>query len=125
IPEHGAGMTGEYGQLVGLRELPTPAITEVPVLGYWIDPQATEQSTNSAPIEIKQPTSYFQLTRLIDNWMTLSPTDQDKNNWAQVAAGLKTTRFVAQQGDITILEKQNQFLIHTPGEPWKPLGAAK
>lgn len=125
IPEHGAGMTGEYGQLVGLRELPTPAITEVPVLGYWIDPQAAKKPVNDGPVEIKQPTSYFQLTRLIDNWMTLNAADQDKNNWAQAAAGLKTTRFVAQQGGITIMEKQNQFLIHTPGEAWKPLGSAK
>ena len=31
VPEHGAALRGDSAQIAGLREIPTPAITLVPV----------------------------------------------------------------------------------------------
>jgi cellulose synthase operon protein YhjU len=123
VPEHGAGLTGEYGQLVGLRELPTPAITKVPVFGYWIAP-GYNQSTNG-PVNIKQPVSYTALSELLARWMSQSGEQQLKPAWPVLLNNLPDTRLVSQQGDITVMESQGFYWLKAPGSAWKVLGPAQ
>lgn len=121
VPEHGAGLTGEYGQLPGLREIPSPAITLAPVLGYWIDPDYTRNPEYSYPIEIKQATSYLAVGELIARWLKLTAPARSKPTWPLIVGDLPTTPFVAEEGDITVLEQQNQYWIKAPGTAWEPL----
>lgn len=120
VPEHGAGLTGEFGQLVGLRELPTPAITKVPVFGYWIAPGYAPASTG--PVTLKQSVSYTALSELLARWMTQTPEQQLNPAWAVLLSGLPDTRFVSQQGNITVMESQGSYWIKAPGAAWKVLG---
>lgn len=122
VPEHGAGLTGEYGQLVGLRELPTPAITKVPVFGYWISPSRKPDPDRKGPVNVRQPSSYQALSELLNRWLALDPLDRDNAAWPVVLADLPSTRFVAQQGNITVLENKQSYLLKAPGVDWKILG---
>lgn len=120
VPEHGAGLTGEFGQLVGLRELPTPAITKVPVFGYWIAPGYTPASTG--PVSVKQSVSYTALSELLARWLAQPAEQQQKPAWPVLLSDLPDTRFVSQQGNITVMESQGSYWIKAPGAVWKMLG---
>lgn len=120
VPEHGAGLSGEYGQLVGLRELPTPAITKVPVFGYWVAPGYARAT--SGPVNIKQPISYLALSEFISRWLGQTSEQQTQPTWPELLSNLPSTRFVSQQGNITIIESQGSYWIKAPGTPWKVLG---
>lgn len=120
VPEHGAGLSGEYGQLVGLRELPTPSITKVPVFGYWIAPGYV--ASPAGPIAVRQPTSYAALGELLNRWIA-QPAEQQLNPaWPVLLSDLPSTRFVAQQGNITVMESQGSYWMKAPGTAWKMLG---
>lgn len=121
VPEHGAGLTGEFGQLVGLRELPTPAITKVPVFGYWVAPGYVPLST-TGPVTVKQPVSYTALSELLSRWLALSTEQQLQPAWPVLLSNLTNTRFVSQQGNITVMENQGAYWIKAPGTAWKILG---
>lgn len=121
VPEHGAGITGEYGQLPGLREIPTPAITLAPAIVHWVAPNYVREDIYKFPIQINSPTSFAALTEFITRWISLPPDARNKPAWNTVTANLPTTHFVAQQGDITVLEDEGQYLLKTPGTPWLPL----
>ena len=120
VPEHGAGLSGEYGQLVGLRELPTPAITKVPVFGYWIAPGYKPASTGA--VTIKQSVSYTALSELFGRWLAQNPEQQRQPAWPVLLSDLPNTRFVSQQGNITVMESQGAYWIKAPGAAWKMLG---
>ena len=125
IPEHGAGLSGEYGQLVGLRELPTPALTKVPVFGYWLSPTQQKTTPNSGPFSVRQPTSYQAFSELLTRWMNLRSEQRDTVQWPVLLADLPSTRFVAQQGHITVVEHKEAYWMKVPGMDWKNLGSAK
>lgn len=120
VPEHGAGLNGEYGQLVGLRELPTPAITKVPVFGYWVAPGYKPATTG--PVTVKQSVSYTALGELFGRWLAQTPEQQRQPAWPVLLSNLPNTRFVSQQGNITVLENQGAYWIKAPGAAWKMLG---
>jgi cellulose synthase operon protein YhjU len=120
VPEHGAGLSGEYGQLVGLRELPTPAITRVPVFGYWIAPGYKPAATGA--VTIKQSVSYTALSELVSRWLAQNAEQQRQPAWPVLLSDLPATRFVSQQGNITVMESQGAYWIKAPGAAWKMLG---
>lgn len=123
VPEHGAGLTGEYGQLVGLRELPTPAITKVPVFGYWVAPGYVPAPTG--PITVKQSISYLALSELLARWLAQPEEQQLSPSWPLLLSDLPDTRLVSQQGNITVMESQGSYWIKAPGAEWKMLGPVK
>nr|WP_306815351.1 cellulose biosynthesis protein BcsG [Limnobacter parvus] len=123
VPEHGAGLTGEYGQLVGLRELPTPAITKVPVFGYWVAPGYVPAATG--PFSVKQSVSYTALSELLARWLAQPSEQQLQPAWPVLLSDLTNTRLVSQQGNITVMESQGSYWIKAPGAAWKVLGPAQ
>lgn len=120
VPEHGAGLSGEFGQLVGLRELPTPAITKVPVFGYWVAPGYKPALTG--PVTVKQSVSYTALSELLGRWLAQTSEQQLQPSWPVLLSDLPSTRLVSQQGNITVMESQGSYWIKAPGAPWKVLG---
>ncbi|MCQ8895422.1 cellulose biosynthesis protein BcsG [Limnobacter humi] len=130
VPEHGAGLSGEYGQLVGLRELPTPAITKVPVFGYWVAPKTggdipqktADPTAPRGPALVRQPSSYTALSELLNRWVNATPEQRQNPNWGLLTADLPTTRLVSQQGNITVMESKDSYWLKAPGVEWRTLG---
>ena len=63
VPEHGGNMTGDKTQIPGMRELPSPTITNVPVgvkiIGNNIHREGTQK-------HITQPSSFLAITSIIN-----------------------------------------------------------
>lgn len=121
VPEHGAGMSGEYGQLKGLRELPTPAITKGPVLAYWVSPDYVRRDIYKFPIEVNKPTSYMAVSEFLSRWIGLPPARRDDPKWPILTSDLPGTSFVSEQDKIVVMEYQDQYLIKSLENKWQPL----
>jgi len=70
VPEHGAAVRGDRRQIPGMREVPTPSITEVPVavaiIGAGVPAQPTVARIDSA-------SSYLALSELAVTFRTREP----------------------------------------------------
>ncbi len=58
VPEHGGALKGDRMQVSGLRDIPSPSITDVPVGVKFFGMKAPHQG---APIVIEQPSSFGYL----------------------------------------------------------------
>lgn len=56
VPEHGGALKGDRMQVSGLRDIPSPSITDVPVGVKFFGMKAPHQG---APIVIEQPSSFW------------------------------------------------------------------
>lgn len=121
VPEHGAGMSGEHGQLKGLRELPTPAITKGPVLAYWVSPDYVRRDIYKFPIEVNKPTSYMAVTEFLSRWIGLPPQRRDDPKWPILTSNLPGTSFVAEQDQIVVMDYRDEYLIKSFGDKWQEL----
>jgi len=55
-------------------------------------------------------------------WLALPAEQQQKPAWPVLLSDLPDTRFVSQQGNITVMESQGSYWIKAPGAAWKMLG---
>lgn len=62
VPEHGASLTGDKMQIAGMRDIPSPAILDIPVGVKFIGPKV---KSNSAQKIISEPSSYLAISELI------------------------------------------------------------
>ena len=62
VPEHGASLAGDKMQIAGMRDIPSPAILDIPVGVKFIGPNA---KPNSAQKVISEPSSYLAISELI------------------------------------------------------------
>ena len=60
VPEHGAAVRGDKVQVARLREIPSPAITQIPVYVKFVG-----LDNKGGPRTIEGPTSYLALTELM------------------------------------------------------------
>ncbi len=58
VPEHGGALKGDRMQVSGLRDIPSPSITDVPVGVKFFGMKAPHQG---APIVIDQPSSFLAI----------------------------------------------------------------
>lgn len=62
VPEHGGALKGDKMQVSGLRDIPSPSITNVPAGVKFFGMKAPHQG---GAIEITQPTSYLAISELV------------------------------------------------------------
>ena len=62
VPEHGASLAGDKMQIAGMRDIPSPAILDIPVGVKFIGPKV---KANSAQKVISDPSSYLAISELI------------------------------------------------------------
>ena len=117
IPEHGAALRGDNAQIAGLREIPTPAITLVPVGIRVVGPDAQR---NGEPVRIDEPTSFLAVSKVVAAMLAKSPFGADGFRAADYTAGLPTTPFVAEGETITVMRGANGYLVQERNG-WKEL----
>lgn len=101
IPEHGAAVRGDKMQIAGLREIPSPAITLVPV-GIKVAGTPLHRNGNAARID--EPTSYLAVSELIARMLARSPYTARAFAPADYVAKLPTTPFVAQNENVIVID---------------------
>ncbi|CAB0150161.1 hypothetical protein PSI9734_00728 [Pseudidiomarina piscicola] len=117
VPEHGANLAGDNLQLPGLREVPTPPVTHVPVLislfGEGLEPP-TEQ------IAVERTTGPTAITSAIFNIHAQQPFANSDFSLSSVAEQLPATDWVAENKDVKVMEFQQNFVLKIKERDWLP-----
>ncbi|WP_258909872.1 cellulose biosynthesis protein BcsG [Pseudomonas putida] len=118
VPEHGAALHGDRMQLSGMREIPTPSITHVPVGLKFI---GMGQPARSEPLRVAAPTSYLALSELVSRVYT-SLGQQQALDVPGLLADLPTTEQVAQTSGAEVVNYQGRAYMRLQGQPdWQPI----
>lgn len=112
VPEHGAAVRGDNRQIAGLREIPTPSITLVPV-GIAV----VGGHRDGEPLLIDQPTSYLAISHIVEHMLEQSPYDNFVPS--DYVADLPLTPFVAQNETTTVAEYQGQYYLGRGATRWE------
>lgn len=118
VPEHGAALHGDRMQLSGMREIPTPSITHVPVGLKFI---GMGQPARSEPLHVSAPTSYLALSELISR-VYAGLGQQQVLDVPSLLSDLPTTEQVAETAGAQVLNYQGRAYMRLQGQPdWQPV----
>jgi cellulose synthase operon protein YhjU len=118
VPEHGAALHGDRMQLSGMREIPTPSITHVPVGLKFI---GMGQPARSEPLRVSAPTSYLALSELVSR-VYAGLGQQQALDVPGLLADLPTTEQVAQTSGAEVVNYQGRAYMRLQGQPdWQPI----
>lgn len=88
VPEHGGALKGDRMQVSGLRDIPSPSITDVPVGVKFFGMKAPHQG---APIVIDQPSSFLAISDLVVRVLDGKIFSEDNVDWKKLTSGLPQT----------------------------------
>ncbi|MEO7621885.1 MAG: cellulose biosynthesis protein BcsG [Gallionella sp.] len=115
IPEHGASIRGDRMQIAGLREIPSPRISTVPVgiklIGMAGNPAAP-------PLIVAKPTSYLAISQLLSDFIRSTPFGKNSLNLEDYVSNLQSTKFVAENEDVVVMRSNRQYFIHSKDAEW-------
>lgn len=102
VPEHGAALHGDRMQIDGMREIPSPSITHVPVgiklIGMGKNPR-------SEPLHIAEPSSYLAVSEIISRLYAAPPQgDGLAPDWQVLLANLPQTPMVSENSGTVVLD---------------------
>jgi len=118
VPEHGAALHGDRMQLSGMREIPTPSITHVPVGLKFI---GMGQPSRSEPLKVTAPTSFLALSELVSRVYAGLGAGQTLD-LPSLLTDLPTTERVSETSGAQVLDYQGQTYMRLQGQPdWQPL----
>lgn len=115
IPEHGAAVRGDKMQFAGLREIPSPAITLVPVGIKVIGPQSLREGDT---VRVNDPTSYLALSEIIARLIARSPFELPVFSPADYSRDLPTTPFVAHNAETLIVGIGDRYRLKQGNGAW-------
>ncbi len=112
VSDHGGAVRGDKMQIAGLRELPTPAITMVPVGIRVIGGRRQGEQ-----LTVDQPTSYLAIAHILARMLDKSPYG-DSFLPADYAVELPTTPYVAQNEKLTVAEYNGRYYLNRGDAGW-------
>lgn len=116
VPEHGAALRGDKKQIAGLREIPTSAITLVPV-GIKVTGGGVQRQGEA--LSIDEPTSYLAISHIVEHMLEKSPFGAAGYSPAEYVAGLPLTPFVAQGEAVTVAEHGQRYYQKQGASGWE------
>lgn len=121
IPEHGASIRGDRMQIAGLREIPTPRISIVPVgiklIGF-------PEKKDSKPLLVTKPTSYLAISRLLSDFISITPFGGSALSMKEYVRDLPSTQFVSENEDVIVMRRGKQYFIRAKDADWVEYGDA-
>jgi hypothetical protein len=115
IPEHGAAVRGDRRQISGLREIPTQAITQVPVGIALVN---ASRAANHAQQRIDTPLSYLGVTELLSRFVADNPFAKSQLSLADYTQNLPQTEAVAENDGTVMMQVGRQHMVRTPDGAW-------
>lgn len=116
VPEHGAAERGDKVQVAHLRDIPSPAITKVPVLVKFIG-----LTPPGAPVQVKEPTSYLAISTLIAR--VLQTNYFGKKDGAvpltDLTKELPQTHPVSENANAVVLKYQDKVFVKMDKSDWR------
>ena len=116
VPEHGAAVRGDATQIAGLREIPSPAITLVPVGIKVIGPDARRIGES---LQLTESTSYLALAHIISVMLDKSPYGAGGFRPADYTTGMPVTELVSENEGTAILRRGDKYFLRQGEEAWK------
>lgn len=120
VPEHGAALRGSKLQVSGMREIPLPGITHVPVAVKLVGFGNDATAARGTPVTISTPTSYLALMTLVSHLVANNPF-AGTPDLAQYANDLPQTAFVSANEQTTVMKYGGKVLIRGPDGVWLDL----
>ncbi|WON77076.1 cellulose biosynthesis protein BcsG [Serratia sp. UGAL515B_01] len=117
VPEHGAALVGDKMQMSGLRDIPSPSITHIPVGIRLIGMQAPHQGN---PQEITTPSSYLALSELVSRLVDGKVFSAPSIDWKTLTQGLPQTAVISENDNAVVMQYQGKFYIRLNGGDWVP-----
>jgi len=111
VPEHGGAVAGDRHQIAGLRDIPTPSITHVPVGVALVGAARGGQVRNA------DPASYLALTELLARLAAGDPFNQP-GALATAARSLPQTDWVAENADSTTVRVAGHTMVRRSSGSW-------
>ena len=117
VPEHGAALQGDKMQVSGLRDIPSPSITNVPTAIKFFGMKSPHQG---APITITQPSSFLAISEIVTRVLDGKIFTEDNVNWQQLTSNLPQTAPVSENANAIVLQYQNKPYVRLNGGDWVP-----
>jgi len=115
VPEHGAALQGDKMQMSGLRDIPSPNITHVPVGIKFVGMKAPHQGQ---PLTIDTPTSLQALSELISRVVDGQVFNAPNVNMAVLTDKLPQTPVVSENDNAVVMMYQGKPWIRLNGGDW-------
>lgn len=115
IPEHGAAIRGDKMQISGMREIPSPRISIVPV---GIKLVGVKENTAMQPLIVSQPASYLAIAKLLSDFLGKPPFGENSASLDEYTRNLPVTEFVSENEDIVIMRRGNQYHMRSKDSGW-------
>lgn len=117
VPEHGAALKGDKMQVSGLRDIPSPSITNVSAAVKFFGIKARHPD---APIIISQPSSYLAVSELVVRALDGKMFDENDINWQQYIANLPQSAAVSENSNAIVIQYQGKPYVQLNGGSWVP-----
>jgi cellulose synthase operon protein YhjU len=117
VPEHGASVRGDRLQIAGLREIPSPGITQIPVAIKMIGAKA---SAPRQTIHISQPTSYLAVSEVIARLIREDAFSSQEFDLERTVADLPETPAVSENEGAIVVRYGDKAYIQLAKSDWQP-----
>lgn len=117
VPEHGAALVGDKMQISGLRDIPSPGITHIPVGVKFFGMQAPH---SASPTKIDAPSSYLAIAEMVSRAVDGKVFTSPSMDWKTFSANLPQTPLVSENENAVVMEYQGKVYIRLNGGGWVP-----
>ena len=115
VPEHGANIRGDKVQISGMRELPSPKITNVPV-GLKVIGNDIERTGNQ--IRVKEPSSFLAIGHLVNQLLAQNVFDKREFTPEQLLMDIPSTPLVSENEGSIVMKYNNDFYYSFNNNEW-------
>ncbi|ABR90963.1 Uncharacterized conserved protein [Janthinobacterium sp. Marseille] len=116
MPAHGAAMRGDQLQAAGMREIPSPKLTLVPVAIKLIGMAAAKEA--GPPLEVKHATSYFGVFSLLADLMAGQANETAGKPLAERLQQVGETAFVSENEKIIVMRSKDGYIMRSAEDLW-------
>ena len=114
VPEHGAGLRGDKMQIAGMREIPSAAVTHVPVgiklVGLKMPPAAVHR--------VSQTVSYLGLTHVLAGLTRMNPFNTPVMDYGDLLVDLPVSNWVSQNEAALLMRQKDRYYVKTQENAW-------
>ncbi|HHL2559645.1 TPA: cellulose biosynthesis protein BcsG [Yersinia enterocolitica] len=117
VPEHGAALVGDKMQMSGLRDIPSPSITHIPVGIKLIGMKAPQPAS---PVMVSAPSSYLAISELVSRMVDGRVFTTPSIDWQTLTQGLPETAVISENDNAIVMQYQGKPYIRLNGGDWVP-----
>ncbi|WP_343553940.1 cellulose biosynthesis protein BcsG [Pantoea sp.] len=115
VPEHGAALQGDKMQMSGLRDIPSPDITHVPVGIKFVGMKAPHQGQ---PLSVDTPTSLQAISEIVSRVVDGQVFNAPNVNMSVLTDNLPQTPVVSENDNAVVMMYQGKPWIRLNGGDW-------